>query len=295
MTYGAVRPPRSSKRQEPIDGLHAYGLLQLLLAAVLLLNSLLGPLVLGVASYPITDSMENQLIGLELVTMFLVVPWAAGAGVAALRGHSSAPLVGFAPAAYAAYMFVQYVLGPEYDRYSVTVLAQVGIFVLAAGLTLASWSLSRTAPLPALQAAQRTRDGWVLVALAAFVLLRYAGAILGAFSGEPLGAEFAEERTFFWSIVLLDLGVVVPCTVAAGVALLRGAAVGRRALYAVVGWFALVPPSVASMALVMWVRDDPHASLATVVLLGVASLVFGAFAWHTVRPLLTFASPEVPR
>jgi hypothetical protein len=289
MTYGAAPPLRSPTRQEPIDGLLTYGLLQLLLAAVLLLNSLLGPLVLGVVSYPITDSMENQLIGLELVTMFLVVPWAVGAGVAALRGHPSAPVLGFAPAAYAAYMFVQYVLGPEYDRYSVTALAQVGIFVLAAGLALASWSLSRAAPLPVLPAAPRTRNGWVLVALAAFVLLRYTGAVLGAFTGEPLGAEFAEERTFFWSIVLLDLGVVVPCTVAAGVALLRGATVGGRALYAVVGWFALVPPSVASMALVMWVRDDPHASLATVVLLGVASVVFGAFAWHTLRPVVTAA------
>ena len=294
MAYGVVRPLRSSKRREPIDGLVTYGFWQLLLSAVLLLNSLLGPLVLGVVSYPITGSTENQLIGLELVTLFLVVPWAAVAGVAALRGHASAPVLGFAPAAYAAYMFVQYVLGPEYDRSSVTVLAQVGIFVLAAGLTVASWSLSQATPVPVLRAAQRTRNGWGLLALAAFVLLRYTGTIRGAFSGEPLGAELAEEPTFFWSIVLLDLGIVVPCTVAAGVALLRGASVGRRALYAVVGWFALVPPSVASMALVMWVRDDPHASLATVVLLGVASIAFGAFAWHTLRPVVTGSSTEEP-
>ena len=239
--------------------------------------------------------MENQLIGLELVTMFLVVPWAAWAGVAALRGHSAAPVLGFAPAAYAAYMFVQYVLGPEYTRYSVTALAQLGIVILAAALTLASWSLSRTAPLPAIRAAQRTRTGLVLFALAAFVLLRYTGAILGAFAGELIGSEFAEERTFFWSIFLLDLGIVVPCTIAAGLALMRGAEVGQRALYAVVGWFALVPPSVAAMALVMWVKDDPHASLQTVVMLGVASLVFGAFAWHTLRPLLTSAATTDPR
>lgn len=295
MTYGAVDPLRNVGRQGSRDGLLAYGYLQLLLATVLLVNSLLGPLVLGVVSYPISSSMENQLIGLELVTTFLVVPWAAGVGVAARRGHPAAPVLGFAPAAYAAYMFVQYVLGPEYDRYSVTALAQLGIFVLAAGLALASWSLSRTAPLPSLGAAQRARAGRVLLALAAFVLLRYTGAIVGAFAGEPLGSEFADERTFFWSIVLLDLGVVVPGTVVAAVALLRGAAVGQRALYAVVGWFALVPPSVAAMALVMWVRDDPHASLPTVVMLSVVSLVFGVFAWHTVRPLLTPASTEVTR
>lgn len=275
------------------DRLRTYGFGQLLLAGVLLLNSLLGPLVLGVVSYPVTDSIDNQLIGLELVTVLLVVPWAAGTGVAALRGHPTAPVLGLAPAAYAAYMFVQYVLGPEYTHYSVTVIAHLGISVLAAGLAISSWSLSRISPLPVMHARHRTRSGVVLLALAAFVLLRYTGAILGAFTSEPIGGEFADERTFFWSIFLLDLGIVVPCTIAAGVALIRGADVGQRALYAVVGWFALVPPSVAAMALVMWLRGDPHASISTVAMLGVAALAFAAIAWHTVRPLLGSASRSV--
>jgi hypothetical protein len=119
------------------------------------------------------------------------------------------------------------------------------------------------------------------------VLLRYSGAVVGAFTGAHLEGEFADERTFFWSIFLLDLGIVVPCTVAAGLALVRGAAVGQRALYAVVGWFALVPPSVAAMAVVMWARNDPHASVPTALMLSVVSLAFGTFAWHTVHPLLT--------
>jgi hypothetical protein len=278
---------RRPRQRDAGDGLRAYGVLLLLLAGILLLNSFLGPLVLGVVSYPISDSMESQLIGLELVTVFLVAPWAALAGLAALSGHPAAAALGFAPAAYAAYMFAQYVLGPEYTRYSITALAQLGIFILSAALTLVSWSLSRTMPLPAMGAAQRTRTGLVLFALAAFVLLRYSGAFVGAVTGARIGSEFADERTFFWLIFLLDLGIVVPCTLAAGLVLMRGAAVGQRALYAVVGWFALVPPSVAAMAFVMWVRNDPHASVATVAMLGVASMIFGAFAWHTVHPLLT--------
>ena len=258
----------------------------LVLAGVLLLNSILGPLVLKVASYPITNGMENQLIGLEVVTVLLVAPWAALAGLAALHGRPAAPVLGFAPSAYAAYMFVQYVLGPEYTHYSITALAQVGVFVLATGLMLASWSLSRQVALPPMRAAQATRNGILMFALAAFVLLRYSSAVVGAFTGTHLEGEFADERTFFWSIFLLDLGIVVPSTVAAGVALVRGAAVGQRALYAVVGWFALVPPSVAAMAVVMWARNDQHSSVPTVFMLSVASLAFGTFAWHTLRPLL---------
>ena len=283
----AARTPRTSSHVDTARVPRAYGILLLVLAGVLLLNSILGPLVLDVVSYPITATMENQLIGLELVSALLVAPWAALAGLAALRGRPAAPILGFAPSAYASYMFVQYVLGPEYTRYSVTALAQLGIFVLSTALMLASWSLSRQVTLPPMRAAQATRSGVLLFALSAFVLLRYSGAVVGAFTGAHLPGEFADERTFFWSIFLLDLGIVVPCTVAAGVALVRHTAVGQRALYAVVGWFALVPPSVTAMAVVMWARNDPNASVPTAVMLSLASLAFGAFAWHTAHPLLT--------
>ena len=287
MSVLAERPPRLSRQIESAGVPRVYGVLLLLLAGVLLVNSILGPLVLNVVSYPITDSMENQLIGLELVTSFLVVPWAASVGLIALRGHPAAPFLGFAPAAYTAYMFVQYVLGPEYTRYSMTALAQLGIFVLAAALMLWSWSLTRQGILPQLRASHATRSGLLLFALAAFVLLRYAGAVAGSFTEAQIAGEFADERTFFWSIFLLDLGIVVPCAVAAGLALMRGAAVGQRGLYALIGWFALVPPSVTAMAVVMWARNDPHASVPTVWMLSAATLAFGALAWHTLRPLLT--------
>jgi hypothetical protein len=249
-------------------------------------NSILGPLVLGVVSYPITDTVENQLIGLELVTVFLVVPWATIAALAARRGHPAAPLLGFAPSAYTAYMFVQYVLGPEYSRYSVTALSQVAICALAGGTMLWSWSLARRVPLVPISRPSALHSGVLLLALAAFVLLRYAGAFVGSFRGSAIENEFAQERTFFWSIFLLDLGIVVPCTVAAALSLMHGTAAGHRALYAVVGWFALVPPSVAAMAAVMWARNDPNASVPTVLILSAASLVFGAIAWRTFQPLL---------
>ena len=279
-------PPRPPTQPQTLDLPRAYPIALLALAAGLLLNSLLGPLALGMVDYPITGTVTNQLIGLELVTVFLVVPWAVIAAAAALRGHPAAPLLGFAPAAYAAYMFVQYVLGPEYSEYTVTALAQLAVFTLAGGVMLWSWSLAQSVPLPPMPARQATRNGVLLLALAAFVLLRYAGVFAGSFTGAEIESEFAQERTFFWSILLLDVGVVVPCTVVAGLFLMRGAPAGRRALYAAVGWFSLVPPSVAAMAAVMWARDDPNASLATVLLLSAASVVFGLVAWRTFTPVL---------
>jgi hypothetical protein len=268
----------------------AFGGLLLLLAAALLVNSLIGPLALDLVDYPITDTLQNQLIGLEVVTVALVVPWCAYAGIRALRGEPGSALLAFGPVAYTVYMFVQYVLGPEYGEYRAVALFHLGLVTLSGGLTLWAWSLSRTTILPA--RSQRTERvyGAVMVGLAMFVGLRYAGAVAGSFSSTRIPQEFADARTFYWSIYLLDLGVVVPATVVGAVALLRGRQLGHRALYAVTGWFALVPPSVAAMAVVMLVDDDPNASVATVVTLTVASLVFGAFAVLVYRPLLALTS-----
>jgi hypothetical protein len=277
---------RSAHRPDGGSGSRTAGVLLLVLAAGLLLNTVVGPLVLGLVDYPISSTMLNQLLGLELVTIFLVVPWTVCAGVLALRDHPAAPYVAFGPAAYSAYMLVQYVLGPEYVDYSLVVMFHVAMTTLSGGLTLWSWSATRAAPVPVLSPRRERAYGAVLLGMAGFVLLRYAPVFAGAVTGAPLPAEFADAATFYWSIVLLDLGVVVPATALGGLALLRGRRTGHRALYCAVGWFALVPPSVAAMAVVMLVDGDPNASLSTTLLLLLAAVGFGWFAVRVAGPLL---------
>ena len=292
MAVGTDHPAVRTARAVGVP--RSFGWLLGLLAGGLLVNSALGPLGVDVVDYPITETLRNQLIGLEVVTVLLVVPWCAVAAVRALRGRADAPLLAFGPAAYAAYMFVQYVLGPEYDDYRAVTLLHLGLVTLSAGLALWAWSLSRTTPLPARPRRVEVRHGVVLLGLAAFVLLRYAEALAGAVGSASIPDEFAAARTFYWSIYLLDLGVVVPATVVGAVALLRGDDLGRRALYAVTGWFALVPPSVAAMAAVMLLNDDPNGSAATVVLLSVASVLFAAYAVVVYRPLWGFSGDRRP-
>lgn len=269
----------------------AFGWSLLALAALLVANSLAGPLLLGVVDYPITASMTNQLLGLEVVTLLLVVPWTVVAGTLALRRDARAPLLALGPSSYTAYMFVQYVVGPEYGTYSWVVLFDVGMVALSGGLALAAWSAAQREPVPAITDRHRRRMSLVLTGLAAFVLLRYVPAFVGAVHQGPIAAEFRHARTFFWSIVLLDLGLVVPLTAAAALALLRGTPAGRRAVYGVVGWFALVPASVTSMAAVMLVRDDPHASMPTLLLLTTATLAFWTVAAGVLGRLVRGGAP----
>lgn len=263
-----------------------FGPCVLLLAAALLVNTLAGPLVLDLVDYPISETVLNQLIGLELVTTFLVVPIAVLAGVHALRGRPGAPLLAVGPSAYTAYMFLQYVLGPEYPTYSLTVLFHIAVFALSLAVLVWAWTLARAEPVPVTTPRQQRFRALVLGGCALFVLARYASAFAGSVTGAEISRELQDEPTFYWSIVLLDLGVVVPAALVAAFAVRRGLAFGERAVYAVLGWFALVPASVAAMAAVMLARDDPNASWASVVGLSAAAVVVTVLTVRLFVPVL---------
>jgi hypothetical protein len=264
----------------------AFGAWLLALAALLIANAVAGPAALDLMSYPLSETMLNQLRGLELVTVLLVVPVLLLAARLAWHGRPEASLVAVGPCGYAAYMFVQYVVGPSRTVYSGAVLLQLLVFAVAVTLTAWSWSRARDGHWPGVTPARRRRWAVVLLALAGFVVLRYVPLVTGAASGEDVPSEFAETPAFYWSVVLLDLGLVVPAASAAALLALRGSRIALPATYAVVGWFALVPPSVATMAVVMLARDDPNASAPTSVLLVGVAAVTTTVAAHMFRALL---------
>jgi hypothetical protein len=258
----------------------------------LIANSLLGPLVVDAIRYPLSESVLNQTIGLEAVSLFLVAPLCVFAGIVAIRGHAPAPLVAFGPAAYSAYMFLQYVVGPEYTYYPGVLPLHLALFVLGVGTAVAAWGLVDHVRIPRMTRRSERRYGVVLLMLAAFIVSRYLPALFAGLEGDPLTAEFREDVSMYWSIFLLDLGIVVPATIAAAVALMRGTSGGRKALYAVFGWFALVPPSVAAMSIVMVVNDDPNASVGQTIVLTIAAFIFTALAARLYRPLFGARSDE---
>lgn len=244
------------------------------LAAGLALNALLGPLVLDAVDYPFSESIRNQAIGLEAVSLGLVAPWCVVAGILNWRGYRLAPVLAVAPGGYTAYMMVQYVVGPNYLEYATVVPLHLGLFILGGVALFGGWLLQDRAPWRPVPRGY----AWIALGIGLFVVSRYLPMLLGAASEEPLPDEFADDPAMYWTIVLLDLGVVVPAAMATAVALWRRASVAGLALYALMGWFVLVPISVAAMAVVMLANDDPNKSAATTAIFCSAALVFTAFA-----------------
>jgi hypothetical protein len=108
---------RTAQRIAPAGKHRWLGIALIALGLGLIANSLLGPFVVDAIRYPLSESVLNQTTGLETVSLLLIAPLCIFGGVLAIRGRAVAPLVAFGPAAYTAYMFLQYVVGPEYRYY----------------------------------------------------------------------------------------------------------------------------------------------------------------------------------
>lgn len=125
--------------------------------------------------------------------------------------------------------------------------------------------------------------------LAFFAFSRYVPALADWMSPRPEDPGYLAGPTFSWTIAMLDLGVFLPATVAACVGLGRRTPWAHKALYAVVGWFALVGPAVAGMAITMYVNDDPNASGLNAIFMTTLGSLFAVLGLLLFLPL--FARP----
>ena len=253
-------------------------------------NAVLGPMGMRVIDYRFSETLIDQGIGLDVVALFGVVPVAFAAALLTRRDHAAGPVLAFVPTTFGAYMLPQYVVGPEYlslpGNNEQFFLFHLALFVVAVAGLLLAWNSIDSQRLRPSSAASDLRRSWVMFGVAAFIGLgRWLPGLVELTAGDPALADFVENPTSYLLIGLLDLGLVAPAAIAAGVALRLHATWARKAAYAVIGWFAMVPASVASMAIVMVVRDDPAASTSLAGFFTVAALVFllGAIALY--RPM----------
>jgi hypothetical protein len=280
MTSHPLARPHARPRAVPRPRLPPLGVAWLATASALAAIAVLGPLVSGVVDWRITDLVHDQLLGLDAVSLAVVAPLAALAGVLVLRGHPLGPLLGIGPAAYAAYMAPQYVLGPDYldltgnnEQAFPLVLA---LFVLGIVTAIAAWGAIDLDRLRTSARAERLA-GRVLLPLAGVaVFARYLGSLPDMMGSAPAMEEYRAGPTFVWTITLLDLGLLLPAVAATCIGVRCGVRWARRALYAVVAWLALIGTAVAGMAVAMRLQGQPSMSVgAMVVMLALAVMLLG--------------------
>jgi hypothetical protein len=253
------------------------GALSIVLGLGVAAASVLGPLWLDVIRQHISTNMENQVIGADLVSLALVAPLAVVAGVLWWRGHRLGPIVALGPAGYAVYVFFQYITGAEYLLYEGNSERAFPLFYLITlfGLIIAltAWSQIDAATLPEPSARVRRTTAGVLLTLGGFLGLAWVKWVYDIVQGaRPV--DYVEHPALSWLVKTMDLTLVMPATIATGIALLLHKRSGIKAAYALTTAATLLAASVGSMALVMTLRDDPSSQpiFAVVMYLGAAGL-----------------------
>lgn len=249
----------------------------------------LGPLVSGVVDYRVTETLRNQTIGLDLVSLVVVAPLSLLAAVLAFRGRPAGAALALGVGAYTSYMSVQYILGPDYVRLPGNNERLFPLFlVLFAGgwlVALAGWRATDAEDTPMARGRERRLGRVVLPVLAFLAFVRYLPALTDWMSATPEDTGYLAGPTFAWAIAMLDLGVFLPVTILTCVGLARGQLWARKALFLVTGWFGLVGLAVAAMAITMYRNDDPNASGFDAVFMTVLGGAFAALAVWVLRPL----------
>jgi len=232
------------------------------------LCSLLGPLALGLIVYRTSVAAERQIVGADAAGLFVSAPVSIAIGVLLLRGRREVAVLGMAPAVFAAYTYMQLAVGNEFLHRPGNVEKffplLVAVFVLAGAVAVGAWTVSSRLPLPVTSRRLNHVAGATLLGVAAFVAIGlHLPTYLDAVSGLPVNVGYLGSPTAFWLVKFMDLGLVTPVAVAVGIGLLRDRAWARRPMFAIVGGYALLGVSVAAMAAVMLLADDPDASLGT--------------------------------
>jgi len=241
--------------------------------------AVLGPLLLDQIRYRNSAGAIAQLEGGEIVSLVVAAPLALASAALWRRRRLLAAAFGIGPGLYAVYMYTQYVLAGQYDRYAGNVEQFFPLFlaliILGWATVIGSWRILRAAPLPVLPAALRyTLAGW-LVALGLLFAAAWAGTIADVLrtGGTP---AYRSDPNLFWLVRVMDLGFVIPAGLITAFGLLRRATWSTRVGYGLVGLQTLLSGAVAGMAVMMAARHDPEASRGLMVASLVSAAAFAA-------------------
>ena len=150
---------------------------------------MLGPLVTGAIQWRIHPTILSQLYGLDAVTLLVVAPVAAFAGVCALRGGPRARCWVSRPRRTRSTWSRSTVLGPDYahlagnnERWFPLLLA---LFIFGVVASALAWTSLRAAVARGSERVERLIGQWLLPAVATLVFVRYLPTLADWMSRDP--------------------------------------------------------------------------------------------------------------
>jgi hypothetical protein len=242
-----------------------------------------GPLVLGHIRYKTAAVINNQVVGQDLVNLFLLSVILLVGGVALFLRKAIAKYLLIVTPLYLIYFVLSYTIGWEWsssqylgnsEKYSFYFL-----FILVAALIVMLYSFS---VFPKDRTADFKKKGLIIYsALFAFFLMVFASMWLKEVwqvmtTGTARGYEIAP--TAFWLVRVFDLGFSIPLGLISVYLLWARPASSFPIQFMFYGFFLTMIIAVDTMGIIMFLKDDPTFLLRDlVVFLILGLIVFSGF------------------
>ena len=261
---------------------YAAGVAAILCAIALTLLAVLGPLGLGVIQYHSSQSAIWQIAGNDLANLVLTIPLLiVGAVLDLLRRPAAKYFLVLTPVSVF-YYALSIGIGQEWS--DPTILGNSEqyfwpfLLLMICSLVLLLGTLPRFVPADAPDFDRRKLRLFVVVTalfLAMFTLMWASQVLQVERTGDLADGSYVSAPTVFWTIRYLDLGLTVPIGfLSLGLLMTRP----RRAYGLVLlffGFFINTGTAVNSMAAVMFLHNDPSASVPMALIF----LVLGAMSY----------------
>jgi hypothetical protein len=230
------------------------------LALLIAIASLVGILVPSTYARE-TTSWAAQAVGQDWVDLVLAAPWLVITAVAARRGSRAGVLLLGGGLLYAVYELVIYAFAVHFNQLFLLYCAALGLAVYAlAGLL---WRLGSEKLTDWFAGVPRRAAGTLLIVVGVGFGLLWLGEIVPALATGTVPASLAEAGVPSNPVHAIDLSIILPAHVMAGVLLLRRRPFGYAAAPILLSFGVLMALSIAGMMVVMH-RRGVGANLAVV-------------------------------
>ncbi|MDQ6906959.1 MAG: hypothetical protein M3176_09030, partial [Chloroflexota bacterium] len=228
----------------------------------------------------------NQLIGGEAVSLVVVAPLSVAAGALWLRGQKAAASLALAPSLYALYTYTTEIVGAQYRRYpgnsEYFLPLSLGLLAVSGAIAVAAIATLKNGSSPVLGRRSRVAAAATLLAPNALFALAWL-AQLAAYTSGQRSQAYLDDPILWWLTKALDLGIVIPVSVAAGIGMLRSRPLATTMAAGLTGFLACLVGSVGAMGAVQMAKHDPSASPAFVVVGMVIGLAAAGVSVHLLR------------
>ena len=259
------------------------GLLAVVSGLLLIYLALQGPLLLGAIRYKSAAVINNQIIGQDVVNLFLLSLISLAGGITLWLRKPIAKYLLIITPLYLIYFVLSYTIGWEWSSPAYTGNSEKYffhfLFILVAALLVMVYSLS---VFPRDRVARFNKKGLaVYSSLLVFFLLVFAAMWMKEVfevmaRGTTRGYDIAP--TAFWLVRVFDLGFTIPLGLLSVYLLWTRPASSFPIQFMFYGFFTTMIVAVNAMGIIMWLKNDPTflmRDLAVFLILG--AIVFAGF------------------